>query len=157
MRAGMGLMWDGFIRGGRGRGQARRGFARGVKKHIDFIVLGSRGEFVFREQTRGFWCYKTALEPGRFTVLRSSSSDLHPTSGGRFVFEQMREEPTHYDVGVYLPAGVELHGKIRFAEDGESTIEIETDDPWVREQVEKLVRVLRRTKQQRIVRWRPQE
>jgi hypothetical protein len=90
-------------------------------------------------------------------VLRSSSSDLHPTSGGRFVFEQTREDRSRYDVGVYLPEGVEHHGSIRFAEDGESIVEIETDDPWVREQVEKLVRVLRRTKQQRIVRWRPRE
>ncbi|MGB1698845.1 MAG: hypothetical protein ACPHRO_02745 [Nannocystaceae bacterium] len=90
-------------------------------------------------------------------ALRASSSDLHPTSGGRFVFERSSGFEARYQVNVYLPNEVTISGTLQLMTERSSELELDTEDPWVRDQVEKLCRVLRRTRQQRIVRWRPRD
>jgi len=157
MRAGIGLMWDALFGGGRRRVSVKGEFARGTKKAFDFMGLASLRGDGWRSRCRELSRYKTERETGRFKSLEPSSSDLHPSSGGRFVFERQADATTRYDIGVYLPSGVEIRGVMSLSEENDSVLEVDTDDPWVLEQLRKLSRVLRRTRQQRIVRWRPRE
>ena len=103
-----------------------------------------------------FGVTKRSMKRVGYGSLRPSSSDLHPTSGGRFVFERQADADHRYDVGVYLPGGVELHGVLSVAGEEEG-VQVDTEDRWVLDQIEKLSRVLRRTNQRRVVRWRPRD
>jgi hypothetical protein len=83
----------------------------------------------------------------------SSSIDLHPRHGGRFVLTRSQDEPLLYVVEVYLPDGVRLDGRLSF-DDGLARIDPAWDDAWAIEETLKLARVLKRTRPDRIVRWR---
>jgi hypothetical protein len=86
----------------------------------------------------------------------STSGDLHPRHGGRFVFVRCTDEPLVYSVEVFLPAGVRLEGRVAFI-DGNTTVDPawpEVHGAWATEETLKLARVLKRTRPERIVRWR---
>ena len=86
-------------------------------------------------------------------AVEPSSANLHPDDGGRFVFERASDD-ARYDIQIFLPDGVRHHGALLLTPDG-ATIELGCDEPWVQAEVEKLARVVKRTGQQRLLRWRP--
>jgi hypothetical protein len=81
----------------------------------------------------------------------SSSRDLHPDSGARFVFERMGAE-LRYHVHVYLPeqrSWIEGRARVLGPEPaGDERLE------WARAELLKLARVLHRDPKPRLVRWR---
>ncbi len=87
----------------------------------------------------------------------SSSRDLHPDGGGRFVFER-EGESSSYRVQIYLPAQRTWSGTLDWV-DGQARVngpESTGDDEldWARAELLKLARVLHRDPKQRLVRWR---
>lgn len=80
------------------------------------------------------------------------------------MFERTADAPRQdYEVAVFLPAGRRLDGRLQFTEAGESIMELGDDadasEPdatleWVRAEILKLARVLRRNPKTRLVRWR---
>ncbi|MCA9650704.1 MAG: hypothetical protein H6712_19505 [Myxococcales bacterium] len=86
-------------------------------------------------------------------MIDSSSRDLHPTNGGRFVLTRAHEEPPEYEVVIHLPAGQRLDTRLRW-EDGQAVLDPQLDDPWAEAETLKLARVLRRTPRASLTRWR---
>lgn len=96
--------------------------------------------------------------------MQPSSADLHPKSGARFVFTLRGEgegEAPCYDLEIYLPAGRDWRGELRW-QDGRSVI---VDEPTGPEQgdeelrralveAHKLARVLHRDPKPKLSRWR---
>lgn len=90
----------------------------------------------------------------------SSSRDLHPSSGGRFVFEQLDATP-RYRVTVHLPAGRSVEAELAWVE-GQAELRpaiapATPTDPelaWAQTEALKLARVLHRDPKPRLVRWR---
>ena len=85
--------------------------------------------------------------------MEPSSANLHPDDGGRFVFERATDG-ARYEIQIFLPDGVRHEGALVLASDG-TTIDLGCEEPWVVAEVEKLARVVKRTGQQRLLRWRP--
>ena len=83
----------------------------------------------------------------------SSSRDLHPTSGGRFVAHRSRIDPLEYAVSVYLPEGRRLDTQLCWRE-GQAVLDPGLDDEWAEAETLKLARVLRRTSRASVTRWR---
>jgi hypothetical protein len=84
-----------------------------------------------------------------------SSDDLHPASGARFVFRRQGDSvPLVYRVNVYLPDAVRQTASLVFAEDGSVAVDPALLPPWVAEEAIKLARVLKRTGQSTMSRWR---
>lgn len=92
----------------------------------------------------------------------SSSHDLHPSSGGRFVFERI--EPTaaiEYRVQVFLPDHARFDATLAWVE-GVAELREHADNAsvpaelraWARDEVLKLARVLHRDPKPRLSRWR---
>lgn len=87
----------------------------------------------------------------------SSSHDLHPDTGARFVFERIGDE-LRYQVHVYLPAQRSWSGELDWVEGrarvlgpepaGDESLE------WAHAELLKLARVLHRDPKPRLVRWR---
>ena len=82
----------------------------------------------------------------------SSSDDLHPQSGARFVFERVDEEPQRYRVRVYLPDDL-LESTLAW-EGERARFEPALPQGWASDEATKLARVLHRTPATRLVRWR---
>lgn len=90
---------------------------------------------------------------------QSSSQDLHPRTGARFVFarDEAADSP-RYALTIYLADGrtivttlVWSEGRASLADesaDGDETLD------WAREQALKLARVLKASGQVRLTRWR---
>jgi hypothetical protein len=87
----------------------------------------------------------------------SSSRDLHPDSGARFVFERMGAE-LRYHVHVYLPEQRSWSGELDWIEGRARVLgpELAGDErlEWARAELLKLARVLHRDPKPRLVRWR---
>jgi hypothetical protein len=86
--------------------------------------------------------------------MRSSGADLHPATGGRFVFEREPGEPPHYRVGVFLPAGQRVECALGWDDAGAVRLDPEPTDTWVAGEIVKLARVLHRDPKARLTRWR---
>ena len=89
----------------------------------------------------------------------TSSHDLHPTAGARFVFERTDDgEAPRYRVSVYLPNARALAGALEWT-DGEATLDLspagdDDETTWARAEALKLARVLKRDPKPRMTRWR---
>ncbi|MBC8069782.1 MAG: hypothetical protein IAG13_15705 [Deltaproteobacteria bacterium] len=83
----------------------------------------------------------------------STSDDLHPATGARFVFEREQAEPPRYRVKVFLPAGELLGSTLRW-EESRPCFEPPLPPGWPADEATKLARVLHREPQSRLVRWR---
>lgn len=88
--------------------------------------------------------------------MTSSSQDLHPRHGARFVARRIAEDPLEYEVDALLPDEIRLTTRLRWA-DGRATLEPAWADAWAVDEVLKLARVLKRTKKARDVRWRDRD
>jgi hypothetical protein len=87
-------------------------------------------------------------------VTDPSSTDLHPTHGGRFVLTRRGDHPLCYRVQVYLPAGRMLESQMRFDASGTPALDPALPDAWATEETLKLARILKRTPKERLTRWR---
>jgi hypothetical protein len=87
-------------------------------------------------------------------VTRSSGADLHPATGGRFVFEREPGEPPRYRVDVFLPEKGHVACGLEWDAAGIARLDPEPTDAWVLGEVTKLARVLHRDPKARLVRWR---
>ena len=83
----------------------------------------------------------------------SSSRDLHPEHGGRFVLTRASQQPPEYAVAIYLPEARRLDTTLRW-EDGQARLEPEVPDAWAQAEALKLARVLRRNLPPSLTRWR---
>lgn len=84
----------------------------------------------------------------------TSSADLHPVTGARFVFERTSEQPLAYRVAVYLPEGRECRCVVTWSDAGAVALDPPPADEAVAGELVKLSRVLRREAKSRLVRWR---
>lgn len=84
----------------------------------------------------------------------TSSQDLHPKQGARFVFHRIDEAPLSYRVEVFLPETRRHETTMSWDEDGSPVLAPAVSEAAVREQLVKLARVLKRTKADRLSRWR---
>jgi hypothetical protein len=90
--------------------------------------------------------------------MKPSSQDLHPTTGARFVFDQIGEG---YAVVIYLPGDLRWSGQLAWT-DGVASLVPDPGQPsptteplaWAHAEALKLARTLRRTPKQHMVRWR---
>lgn len=84
----------------------------------------------------------------------SSSHDLHPTHGGRFVLTRVGDvDAPEYEVVIHLPEDRRLETRLSWT-DGQPGLEPALDDPWAQSETLKLARVLRRSPRASITRWR---
>ncbi|MCA9705893.1 MAG: hypothetical protein KDK70_08610 [Myxococcales bacterium] len=87
-------------------------------------------------------------------MVDSSSRDLHPAHGARFVLTRVgADEPPSYAVAIYLPQGQRLDTRLSWT-DGQPALEPGLLDPWAEGETLKLARVLRRTPRASLTRWR---
>jgi hypothetical protein len=84
----------------------------------------------------------------------TSSADLHPVTGARFVFERTSEAPLVYRVTVYLPERREHRCVVTWSDAGAIQLDPAPDEAAVTDEIVKLSRVLRREPKSRLVRWR---
>lgn len=87
----------------------------------------------------------------------SSSRDLHPEGGARFVFERLGEA-LRYRVDIYLPGERSWSGELSWVDglaqvSGPESVGDEQLE-WARAELFKLARVLHRDPKPRLVRWR---
>lgn len=87
-------------------------------------------------------------------MIHSSSADLHPETGGRFVFERRSGDPPRYRVLVALPARQRFDCDLDWDPSGALRLDPEPTDPWIAAELHKLARVLHRDPKARLVRWR---
>lgn len=86
-------------------------------------------------------------------MAESSSLDLHPQNGGRFVLERRSEDPPEYGVVVYLPEGQRLDATLTW--DGpRARLEPALADTWAHDEALKLARAVRRGAKPSLSRWR---
>lgn len=87
-------------------------------------------------------------------MIDSSSHDLHPTNGGRFVLTRIGSpDAPDYEVTIHLPEGRRLDTRLRWI-DGQPVLNPPLTDAWAEGETLKLARVLRRTPRASITRWR---
>ncbi len=82
----------------------------------------------------------------------TSSQELHPSSGARFLFELA--DDGRYQVTVYHASGATLHTWVSWSAEGVLQFDPPIEDAWSREEVIKLARVLHRERRTRLLRWR---
>ena len=93
-------------------------------------------------------------------MVDSSSRDLHPKTGCRYVLERSGTEPLVYAVHAFLPEQRTVRGSLAWpegrahfaVEESASTPPPELDE--VTGGVLKLARVVRQSRQERLTRWR---
>lgn len=95
-------------------------------------------------------------------TIHSSSNDLHPQSGARFVFTLDEDASTpQYRVAIHLAGGRTIEGRLEWR-DGRSSLEDDLDVgagedatvDWARAEALKLARAVRASGQPRLTRWR---
>ncbi len=86
----------------------------------------------------------------------SSSQDLHPTSGARYLFERQGDEADalRYAVAIYVSDGARVSTTLRWDERGEAVLEPAVASDALRGELLKLARVVKRSGQPRLSRWR---
>jgi|GEM_PF-1122536 len=95
-------------------------------------------------------------------TIHSSSDDLHPRSGARFVFvrDESAQDP-QYRVAIHLAGGRTIEGRLEWR-DGRGTLDDDIDVgpgedamvDWARTEALKLARAVRASGQARLTRWR---
>lgn len=83
----------------------------------------------------------------------SSSQELHPVAGARFVCER-EADASVYKVAVYAAGGATHHTELRWDAEGHAQLSPPLADPWAQTELIKLARVLKHSQQQRLTRWR---
>jgi len=83
----------------------------------------------------------------------SSSCDLHPENGGRFVLTRIGQDPLEYAIEIYLPQGLHLQTQLSW-DDGQPRLEPAPSDTWARDEALKLSRVVRNGGRASLHRWR---
>lgn len=83
----------------------------------------------------------------------TSSLDLHPANGGRFILTRQSEEPPEYSVAIYLPEGVRFDAQLRW-EGSRAVVDPPIDDEWAQAEALKLARAVRRGAKPELQRWR---
>jgi len=86
-------------------------------------------------------------------MTTSSSDDLHPATGARFVFERAHEVPPTYHVRVYLPERALLEATLTW-DGAHASFVPPLPEGWAADEASKLARVLHREPARRLVRWR---
>ena len=87
-------------------------------------------------------------------MVETSSRDLHPTHGGRFVLTRVgSSDVLEYEVAIHLPEGRRLDARLRWT-DGQPRLEPALDDAWAEAETLKLARILRRAPRPSLMRWR---
>lgn len=87
-------------------------------------------------------------------MVESSSRDLHPAHGGRFVLTRVgTDAAVEYEVAIHLPEGRRLDARLRWAE-GQPVLEPALEDAWAQAETLKLARALRRAPRPSLMRWR---
>jgi hypothetical protein len=109
--------------------------------------------------------------------MQSSSEDLHPTAGARFVFvrdasllqlggEDGAEDEDgqdsasipltslRYEVAAHLASGQTLTATLTWDAAGQARLDPSWEDAWAREEALKLARVLKADPKRRLLRWR---
>lgn len=81
----------------------------------------------------------------------TSSQDLHPASGARFVCER---EGDVYRFAVHAAGGATWRGTLRWDADGRAVAEPACADAWAQAELLKLARVLKHGMPERLHRWR---
>ena len=84
----------------------------------------------------------------------TSSQELHPVAGARFVCERVTGEALVYEVAVHLAGGQTHRATLRWDGDGRAVAEPACADAWAQAELLKLARVLRHSQQPRLTRWR---
>lgn len=84
----------------------------------------------------------------------TSSGELHPVSGARFVCERLAGPSPAYAVAVYAAGGATHRAELRWDADGQAEATPPCPDPWAQAELLKLARVLKHSQQQRLTRWR---
>lgn len=85
-------------------------------------------------------------------MTSSSSQDLHPTSGARFLFT--RTDDAGYAVEIYAAGGARHTTTLRWDDQGNAALEPGLADEALTREVLKLARVVKRSQQERLLRWR---
>ena len=94
--------------------------------------------------------------------MQPSSSDLHPATGARFVFDREpdTQEQPRYLVTIYLPGTEQWTGRLTWSE-GRAQLDPSEGPapghepwPWALAEALKLARVLHRDPKQHMHRWR---
>ena len=83
----------------------------------------------------------------------NSSLNLHPKTGARYVFERDGQRES-YSIEVYAAGGARFSGVLRWTDDGAAVLEPTPSEPGVQTELLKLARVVKRTRQARLTRWR---
>ncbi len=101
----------------------------------------------------GPWGPAEPANLGRVTAA-SSSQDLHPRHGARFVLVRVEaSKPVRYQVQIYLPDQV-VETVLCLDEDGDAHVDPGLADPWAQAELLKLARVLKRDPRPEMTRWR---
>jgi hypothetical protein len=84
----------------------------------------------------------------------SSSAQLHPATGARFVCERVPGPEPVYRFAVHAAGGRTDAGELRWDADGRAVATPACADPWAHAELLKLARVLKSGGQARLTRWR---
>ena len=84
----------------------------------------------------------------------TSSQELHPVAGARFICERLDAPALAYQIVVYAAGGATHHAELRWDAAGHAQLAPLVQDPWAQAELLKLARVLKHSQQQRLTRWR---
>ena len=86
-------------------------------------------------------------------MTASTSKDLHPTNGARFVFTRASSEALAYGVVIFVGDGRTIPGELSWPDD-QLDVRGEIPEGPLRDEVVKLARPLRSKAPPRMTRWR---
>ena len=84
----------------------------------------------------------------------SSSQELHPVAGARFICERTEAPTPSYRISIHVAGGVTHHAELSWDADGQVQVVPVVADAWAQSELIKLARVLKHSQQQRLTRWR---
>ncbi len=84
----------------------------------------------------------------------SSSQELHPPTGARFVCERTDDPELVYRVAVHVAGGHTHLAELRWDAAGQAVAAPPCPDAWAQTELLKLARVLKHSQQARLTRWR---
>ncbi len=84
----------------------------------------------------------------------TSSQELHPVAGARFICERVEATTLAYRISVYVAGGATHHAELSWGSEGQAEVTPAIPDAWAQSELLKLARVLKHSQQQRLTRWR---